>query len=333
MSDLEDFLAQTLQRHALATTGVRNGDATPLIEMLSTREPVTLFPAAQPAKRGWAEVSQAFQRVASLYSSHSNRAGASGPPGSASTICRRAWLDAVGSLCRRRWTSSDSSRHWWNSRRSADEGIARTSCAVQRFPDGAARSPGRSRSCPRRVVRPLWWASRRPGAVVGSSSAGPPDISLHRLPGQHQGPVTDQARRPPGRQQCRELQFRSRRGCRGEEASSPRLAGDPACPGAGGAGGAVMPGVQPRWDGRARWLDGSIAAEGGTLQPRSWPHTSDRLCGLPGTHGRRRRHLDRVCGLPGSHTGLPEPDSGSKWARRGIDIWRQSALLTSVRLG
>jgi len=68
MSDLEDFLAHTLQRHAQATTGVRNGDATALIEMLSTRDPVTLFPAAQPAKRGWAEVSQAFQRVASLYS-------------------------------------------------------------------------------------------------------------------------------------------------------------------------------------------------------------------------------------------------------------------------
>jgi len=68
MSDLEDFLAHTLQRHALATTGVRNGDATALIEMLSTGDPVTLFPAAQPAKRGWAEVSQAFQRVASLYS-------------------------------------------------------------------------------------------------------------------------------------------------------------------------------------------------------------------------------------------------------------------------
>ena len=48
---------------------MRNGDATALIEMLSTRHPVTLFPAAQPAKRGWAEVSQAFQRVASLYSS------------------------------------------------------------------------------------------------------------------------------------------------------------------------------------------------------------------------------------------------------------------------
>jgi hypothetical protein len=52
MSDLEDFLAHTLQRHAQATTGVRNGDATALIEMLSTRGPVTLFPAAQPAKRG-----------------------------------------------------------------------------------------------------------------------------------------------------------------------------------------------------------------------------------------------------------------------------------------
>ena len=67
MSDLEKFVAHTLQRHALATTGVRNGDATSLIEMLSMREPVTLFPASQPAQRGRAEVSQAFQRVASLY--------------------------------------------------------------------------------------------------------------------------------------------------------------------------------------------------------------------------------------------------------------------------
>ena len=67
MSELEDFVGSTLQRHAQATTGVRNGDATLLIEMLSTRDPVTLFPASQPAKRGWTEVSQAFQRVASLY--------------------------------------------------------------------------------------------------------------------------------------------------------------------------------------------------------------------------------------------------------------------------
>jgi hypothetical protein len=54
MSELEEFLAHTLQRHAQATTGVRNGDATALIEMLSTRDLVTLFPASQPAQQGWA---------------------------------------------------------------------------------------------------------------------------------------------------------------------------------------------------------------------------------------------------------------------------------------
>jgi ketosteroid isomerase-like protein len=68
MSDLDDFLAQTVERHALATTGVRSGDAISLIGMLSTRDPVTLFPAAQSSKSGWAEVSQAFRRVASVYS-------------------------------------------------------------------------------------------------------------------------------------------------------------------------------------------------------------------------------------------------------------------------
>ena len=69
MSDLEDFLAQTVEQHAMATTGVRNGDATSLIAMLSTRDPVTLFPGTQPSQSGRAEVSRAFCRVASLYSS------------------------------------------------------------------------------------------------------------------------------------------------------------------------------------------------------------------------------------------------------------------------
>jgi ketosteroid isomerase-like protein len=68
MSDLDNFLAQTVERHTVATTAVRNGDATALIQMLSTRDPVTLFPAAQSSKSGWAEVSQAFRRVASVYS-------------------------------------------------------------------------------------------------------------------------------------------------------------------------------------------------------------------------------------------------------------------------
>jgi ketosteroid isomerase-like protein len=68
MTDLDDFLAQTVEKHASATTGVRSGDATSLIGMLSTCDPVTLFPASQPSKSGWTEVSQAFRRVASVYS-------------------------------------------------------------------------------------------------------------------------------------------------------------------------------------------------------------------------------------------------------------------------
>jgi ketosteroid isomerase-like protein len=68
MTDLDDFLVHTVERHALATTGVRSGDATSLIGMLSTRAPVTLFPASQPTKSGWTEVSEAFRRVASVYS-------------------------------------------------------------------------------------------------------------------------------------------------------------------------------------------------------------------------------------------------------------------------
>jgi hypothetical protein len=73
-------------------------------------------------------------------------------------------------------------------------------------------------------------------------------------------------------------------------------------PGASGAGGASMPGVQARWDGRARWLDGSIAAEGGTLQPTSLAAYLDRACRLPGCHARRRKadlslrcHLAEKC--------------------------------------
>ena len=68
MTDVDDFLAETLERHRETTTAVRNADATALIEMLSTRDPVTLFPAAQPSQTGTAEVGQAFRRVASAYS-------------------------------------------------------------------------------------------------------------------------------------------------------------------------------------------------------------------------------------------------------------------------
>jgi ketosteroid isomerase-like protein len=69
VNDLDAFVADTVRHHAAATTAVRHGDASSLIEMLSKRDPVTLFPASQPSKLGWAEVRDAFNRVASLYSS------------------------------------------------------------------------------------------------------------------------------------------------------------------------------------------------------------------------------------------------------------------------
>jgi ketosteroid isomerase-like protein len=72
VDELDAFVAGTVRHHAAATTAVRNGDASSLIEMLSKHDPVTLFPASQPSKRGWTEVSEAFTRVASLYSDGSS---------------------------------------------------------------------------------------------------------------------------------------------------------------------------------------------------------------------------------------------------------------------
>jgi ketosteroid isomerase-like protein len=71
MSELEDFVSETVARHSHATTGVRNGDPTSFVEQLSTNDPVTLFPASQPSQKGWAAVSQAIRRVALAYSSSS----------------------------------------------------------------------------------------------------------------------------------------------------------------------------------------------------------------------------------------------------------------------
>jgi ketosteroid isomerase-like protein len=69
MNELDDFVSQTVARHSHATTGVRSGDPTFFVEQLSTHEPVTLFPASQPGQLGWAGVSQAIRRVASVYAS------------------------------------------------------------------------------------------------------------------------------------------------------------------------------------------------------------------------------------------------------------------------
>ncbi|MGH3375811.1 MAG: hypothetical protein ACRDP6_13830 [Actinoallomurus sp.] len=69
MSELDDFVSQTVERHSRATTGVRNGDPVSFVEQLSTQDPVTLFPASQASQVGWSGVSQAIRRVASVYSS------------------------------------------------------------------------------------------------------------------------------------------------------------------------------------------------------------------------------------------------------------------------
>jgi len=69
MSELDDFVSQTVARHSHAATSVRNGDPTPFVEQLSTHDPVTLFPASQPSQVGRADVSRAIQKVASVYSS------------------------------------------------------------------------------------------------------------------------------------------------------------------------------------------------------------------------------------------------------------------------
>jgi ketosteroid isomerase-like protein len=69
MSGHDEFVAQMIEKHCSATTAVRNGDPTLFVQLLSTNDPVTLFPASQPSRTGWADVSQAIRRVASVYSS------------------------------------------------------------------------------------------------------------------------------------------------------------------------------------------------------------------------------------------------------------------------
>jgi ketosteroid isomerase-like protein len=72
MTELDDFLAQTVERHVAATTGVRNGDPAAFLDQLSRHDPVTLFPASQPPQVGWRSVSQAIRNVASVYSDSSD---------------------------------------------------------------------------------------------------------------------------------------------------------------------------------------------------------------------------------------------------------------------
>jgi ketosteroid isomerase-like protein len=67
MSDLDDFLDETLPRQIEAEEAIHNGDAAPRLAMWSTQDPVTLFGAAI-SKSGAEEVRRFFVLLASQFS-------------------------------------------------------------------------------------------------------------------------------------------------------------------------------------------------------------------------------------------------------------------------
>ena len=68
MSELDDFLAQTLPRYLEAGDAAHNGDGTRFLEMWSTKDPVTLIPAVAPGQSGWEAVTRTMAAVASRFS-------------------------------------------------------------------------------------------------------------------------------------------------------------------------------------------------------------------------------------------------------------------------
>ena len=68
MSELDDFLTNTLARQITAEEAIHNGDPKPRLEMWSTKDPVTLFGAWGPCKSGLEEVTRISRWVASRFS-------------------------------------------------------------------------------------------------------------------------------------------------------------------------------------------------------------------------------------------------------------------------
>ena len=68
MSKLDDFITNTLARQIKAEEAIHNGNVEPRLEMWTTMEPVTLFGAGVPLKRGSDEVTRASRWVASRFS-------------------------------------------------------------------------------------------------------------------------------------------------------------------------------------------------------------------------------------------------------------------------
>jgi ketosteroid isomerase-like protein len=68
MNELDDFLTTTLVRQIEAEQALVNGDPEPRLAMTSKQEPVTVFGAKVPLRRGWDEVSEVIRWLASRWS-------------------------------------------------------------------------------------------------------------------------------------------------------------------------------------------------------------------------------------------------------------------------
>lgn len=66
MSEVDEFLDQTMPRQIAAERAIHNGDAGPRLALWSRAEPVTLF-GAWVSKSGWEEVSGTFGWLASRF--------------------------------------------------------------------------------------------------------------------------------------------------------------------------------------------------------------------------------------------------------------------------
>ncbi|MFB9684324.1 YybH family protein [Amycolatopsis plumensis] len=80
----EAFLADMLPRQTAAERAIHDGDPEPRAALWSRADPVSLFGAWLPIRTGWAEVGEAFKRVAAQFADSSDyrfevvAAGASG---------------------------------------------------------------------------------------------------------------------------------------------------------------------------------------------------------------------------------------------------------------
>ena len=68
MAELEDFLTRTLARQDEAEQALINGDPGPRLAMTSMQDPVTVFGAKVPVRRGRNEVSEPLRWVAARWS-------------------------------------------------------------------------------------------------------------------------------------------------------------------------------------------------------------------------------------------------------------------------